>query len=61
MAGVGPMSQDWEPVVIRKKTPTPPPRRTRRPSTPPVVPAPKSKLFAKRLLGLTKLHPVAHL
>ena len=21
MAGVGPMTQDWEPVVIRKKTP----------------------------------------
>ncbi|KAG2244839.1 hypothetical protein Bca52824_093311 [Brassica carinata] len=27
MAGVGPMTQDWEPVVIRKKTPTPLPKR----------------------------------
>lgn len=22
MAGIGPISQDWEPVVIRKKAPT---------------------------------------
>ncbi|XVE99158.1 hypothetical protein REPUB_Repub03eG0173100 [Reevesia pubescens] len=59
MVGIGPLTQDWEPMVIRKKKPqTSPPRRMRKSSMSLVVRLPRTNPSKNLMLGRIGQHQV---